>query len=96
MENKIRDNHSHQIFTNMEALSNTLHKLNHDVREPIYGIIGLTNLLIEDKEQIKVRTKDIAMIKESAELIIDIIDEVLAGRATINNDADTNETEAII
>lgn len=68
-----------RISQKIEALGDSLQKLNHDVRSPINGIIGLADLLIEDKEHVKVRTKDIIMIKESAETIIDIIDGVLSG-----------------
>lgn len=55
----------------------SIRKLNHDVRSPINGIVGIASLLIEDKKWVKVRTQDITMIKEAAETIIEIIDDVL-------------------
>ncbi len=77
MKDSKSDSRHHKLSAKLEALSDTLHKLNHDVRSPINGIIGLTNLMIKDKDRVQVRTKELAMIKESAESIIDIIDEVL-------------------
>ncbi|CAN5378446.1 hypothetical protein BH23BAC3_BH23BAC3_19640 [soil metagenome] len=78
MKNSKSDSRHLKLSIKLEALKDTLHKLNHDVRTPINGIIGLTNLMIEDKDRVVVRTSDISMIKDSAESIIDMIDEVLA------------------
>jgi len=64
----------------LEALKVTLQKLNRGVRVPITGIIELASLLIEDdKDEVKVRTADLKMMKESAESVISIIDGALAG-----------------
>lgn len=82
------DSRHYKLSAKLEALSDTLHKLNHDVRSPINGIIGLTNLMIEDKDRVQVRTKELVMIKESAESIIDIIDEVLMEK-DLSKKADT-------
>ena len=61
-----------------ETLKKNLHRLNHDVRSPINGITGMVDLLIDGKEEISVRTRDILMIKESAQSIIEIITEIVA------------------
>lgn len=63
--------------TYSDSLRERLKKLNHDVRNPINGIIGMADLLIEEKDYVEVRTNDIVLIKESAETIIGFIDEVL-------------------
>lgn len=63
--------------TYSDTLRDRLKKLNHDVRNPINGIVGMADLLIEEKDYVEVRTNDIVLIKESAETIIGLIDEVL-------------------
>jgi len=69
----------HQTITGeFDSLKKNLHRLNHDVRSPINGITGMVDLLIDGKEEISVRTRDILMIKESAQSIIEIITEVIA------------------
>lgn len=73
------------ISNKFDSLSDSLHKLNHDVRSPINGIIGMTDLLIEDKDRIEVLTQDIIMIKESAESIIGMIDGVLTTKVNQTN-----------
>lgn len=65
------------ISSDSEALRDRLKKLNHDVRNPINGIVGMASLLIDEDDYVKVRTDDIVLIKESAETIIGLIDEVL-------------------
>jgi len=65
------------ISSDSETIRDRLKKLNHDVRNPINGIVGMASLLIEENDYVKVRTDDIVLIKESAETIIDLIDEVL-------------------
>jgi signal transduction histidine kinase len=79
------DSNYNLISNKFDSLSDSLHKLNHDVRSPINGIIGMADLLIEDKDRIEVPTQDIIMIKESAESIIGIIDGILTARVNQNN-----------
>lgn len=81
----VSDSSYNLISNKFDSLSDSLHKLNHDVRSPINGIIGLADLLIEDKDSIEVPTKNIIMIKESAESIIGIIDGVLTAKVNQNN-----------
>lgn len=75
IENKTLSNTGKTTPT--EILKDSIRKLNHDVRSPINGIVGIASLLIEDKETVEVKTRDIVMIKEAGETIVDIIDEVL-------------------
>ncbi|CAN5378928.1 hypothetical protein BH23BAC3_BH23BAC3_19720 [soil metagenome] len=77
MHNVEKNGKQKNISSSSDALRDRLKKLNHDVRNPINGIVGMANLLIEDKDYVEVRTDDIVLIKESAETIIGLIDEVL-------------------
>lgn len=79
------------ISSSSEALRDRLKKLSHDVRNPINGIVGMTNLLIEDKDYVEVRTEDIVLIKESAESIIDLIDEVLNSITESNKNTQSHD-----
>lgn len=77
MYNFEKNGKQNNVSSNSDALRDRLKKINHDVRNPINGIVGMANLLIEDKDYVEVRTEDIVLIKESAETIIGLIDEVL-------------------
>jgi len=77
MQNIEKNKKQNNVSSSSDVLRERLKKLNHDVRNPINGIMGMANLLIEDKDYVEVRTDDIVLIKESAETIIGLIDEVL-------------------
>jgi signal transduction histidine kinase len=72
------ENRHHNISSELDSLKKNLHRLNHDVRSPVNGITGLVDLMVEDKEEISIRTHDILMIKKSAQSIVEIITEVIA------------------
>lgn len=61
----------------LDELQNSLRNLNHDVRSPINGIVGIADLLIHDEKHPDLPKEDLTMIKESAQAIIDKIDGVL-------------------
>lgn len=65
------------IASKLDTLSDNIHKLNHDLRTPISGVVGMTDLLIEKKNQAKFPEKELKMIKESTKTILSIIDGVL-------------------
>lgn len=95
MNKPISENRIQQlrVKSKLEALRNTLHKLNHDVRTPITGIIELASLLIEDeKDEVEVCTNDLKIIKESAESVIGIIDSVLTENVD-SNKVDSNKNK---
>ncbi|MFH5884837.1 ATP-binding protein [Halalkalibaculum sp. DA3122] len=71
------ENRYREMVSKLEVLSDSLHKLNHDVRTPISGIMGISDLLIEKKDYIEFPARELTMIKESAETILNIIDGVL-------------------
>lgn len=66
-----------ELKNNLGALSDDIHKINHDVRTPISGIVGISDLLLEEKEHIDFPSQGIRMIKEAAETILHIIDGIL-------------------
>jgi len=67
----------HTTSGELKSMKKNLHRLNHDVRSPINGITGLADLLIEDKEEISVRTRDILLIKNAAQTVVEIINDTL-------------------
>jgi signal transduction histidine kinase len=69
----------------LDIFRDNLLKLNHDVRSPISGIIGLADFLIDDLEEVNVQARDIMMIRESAKSIVDIITGVLATQDGVKN-----------
>ncbi len=71
------ENRYRGVASKLESLSDSLHKLNHDVRTPITGILGISDLLIEEEEHVEFPDQELTMIKESAETILNMIDEVL-------------------
>lgn len=71
-ENRYKD-----IASKLDTLSDSIHKLNHDLRTPISGIVGMTDLLIEEKNHVEFPDQELKMIKESSETTLSIIDEVL-------------------
>jgi len=75
----IESEFSHRnVSGELDSCRDDLLKLNHDVRSPINGIMGMVDLLIEDIEEVKVQAaRDIRMIKESAQSIVDLITSVL-------------------
>jgi len=73
-ESKYRD-----LKTKLAVLGDDIHKINHDVRTPIDGIVGISDLLLEEKNHADFPSQEITIIKEAAESILDIIDGVLEG-----------------
>ncbi|WP_138431886.1 sensor histidine kinase [Fodinibius saliphilus] len=79
LESQFRD-----LKTKFTTLHESIHKINHDVRTPISGIVGVSDLLLEKKDHTEFPTQQITMIKEAAETIINIIDGVLEDLNTDN------------
>lgn len=73
-ESKYRD-----LKTKLCAVGDDIHKINHDVRTPINGIVGISELLLEERDHIDFPSHEITMIKEAAETILDTINGVLEG-----------------
>ncbi|MGM0546918.1 MAG: GAF domain-containing sensor histidine kinase [Bacteroidota bacterium] len=64
--------------------------LNHDLRNPINGIVGIADLLITDEATVEVDRDDLLTIKDCAEAIVDEIDgTLLASDERVTNGADS-------
>ncbi|MDZ7680479.1 MAG: hypothetical protein U5J63_01920 [Fodinibius sp.] len=88
LESESRYNNLSTRFKNQK---DTLRKLNHDVRSPINGILGITETLeTTTKINFTVPGQDIKLIKQAAKAIIDKIDGVLSNMET--NGQDENKT----
>ncbi len=70
----------HSISGELDLLKKNLQRLNHDVRSPINGITGLADLMmdIESGKEQNVSIRDILMMKEAAQSIVDIVSGALA------------------
>lgn len=69
------------LSTKEEFLKNHLQKLKHDLQSPLGGIIGMLDLLIsEDKDQVEVQSQDLTMIKESAQALLDLVNDTFVIR----------------
>lgn len=66
-----------QVSSKNESLKKEIQNLKHDLRNPLYGITGLLDLIIEDKDQFEVHSSDLIIIKESAQSIIDLVNSSL-------------------
>ncbi len=74
------------IASKMEAYKESFHKINHDLRTPISGIVSVADLLVEKEHQDGFPDQELKMIKESAETIINLVDNVLEDLDTDNKD----------
>jgi len=62
------------VSSKLDLLKNRMQNLNHDLRSPLGGITGMIDLLLKKyKDQIDVQTRNLNMIKESAQSIFDLI-----------------------
>lgn len=50
--------------------------VSHELRTPLYGVIGLSSILLEDKS-LKKHTKDLKLLKFSADYLLALINDVL-------------------
>ncbi|NIT56521.1 MAG: hypothetical protein GWN00_09900, partial [Aliifodinibius sp.] len=75
-----KDRSVHQSKRKVHKMEERFRTLNHDIRNPINGIVGIVDLLLtdEDDQQAEVSMDDLMMIKECANAIIGEIDGVLS------------------
>lgn len=59
-----------------KAKSRFLSNMSHEIRTPISGIIGVVDMLYSEEKDVK-RQEDFKMIKESADTLLDIVNDVL-------------------
>jgi signal transduction histidine kinase len=70
----------------LDHLENRMQNLKHDLRGPLSGITGMLDLLIiEDKDQVKIQTSHLIMIKKSAQSILDLVNGTLVVEGTENS-----------
>jgi signal transduction histidine kinase len=73
------------VSSKLDHLKNHIQNLNHDLRSPLGGITGLLDLLInEEKEKTEVQTIDLVIIRESAQSLLNLINDALMTRDTQN------------
>jgi signal transduction histidine kinase len=58
-------------------LKDKFHKFNHDIRSPINGILGMAEMLNQDLQKEDVSTKNLQLITDCAETVIEEVDKVL-------------------
>jgi len=71
--------HIHRLQGEVDELKSTRRKLSHDVRGPVGGIIGLTDILKEDIHQKRMDEVDelIALIRKGGESVLELSEEIL-------------------
>lgn len=90
------------VSSSLDHLNDRIQNLNHDLRSPLGGITGVLDLLInEDKDKIEVQTRELMMIRESVQSILNLINDALMVRGTQssvreNMDIDRKLSSAIL
>ncbi|NGP89114.1 GAF domain-containing sensor histidine kinase [Fodinibius halophilus] len=72
-----RESQNKNIAYEYYELKERFHTLNHDVRSPINGIVGIVDILVEDDGNENLPTDDLMVIKECAKTVVEKIDGVL-------------------
>lgn len=67
-----------------------LHNVSHEVRTPMNGIMGFTELLSDEKLSSEQRTKYIDIVKQSSNQLLNIIDDILEISRLETNQAQVN------
>lgn len=65
------------IQAETEEVREEFHKLNHELRSPINGIVGILGMLITDEAEVTVSTKKLATVKDCANTIVEMVESVL-------------------
>jgi signal transduction histidine kinase len=90
-QNQDLENNYLRLSSKLDLLKKRIENLKHDLRNPLFGITGMLTLMnIEDKDQIIVQTRDLIMIKESAESLLNLINGAL-----VIQDTNTNLKESV-
>ncbi|HEX6983103.1 MAG TPA: GAF domain-containing sensor histidine kinase [Balneolaceae bacterium] len=80
----------------LHDLTNSFHKLNHDIRGPINGVVGITDMLIHKAEKgDAISTDKLAIIKDCAKTIVEMIDGILAKIGIASDSDDEKATTSI-
>ncbi|WP_157686581.1 response regulator [Nonlabens sp. Hel1_33_55] len=65
---------SDQLLTARNALFS---RISHELRTPMYGIVGISNMLIDDKKIVGENKKNVQSLKYSADYLLSLINNVL-------------------
>jgi signal transduction histidine kinase len=72
-----------QVTSELNLLKDRMQNLNHDLRSPLGGITGMLDLMIiKDKELLEVQTRELIMIRESAQSLLDLVNSTSLSRGT--------------
>lgn len=81
-----------QVLSELDLLKSRMKNLNHDLRSPLGGITGMMDLLITKEDEIvEVKTRDLNIIKESAQSLLDLVNgTLLVGESQKRSDGSKN------
>ncbi|MCP5053374.1 MAG: response regulator [bacterium] len=68
----------HEMRENMRIKNDMIAVLSHDMRTPLNGIIGFSNLLMDEKYIQPEHRENIVQIKESGRMLLNLINDILA------------------
>lgn len=75
------------LSSRVEYLKDHVQNLKHDLQSPLGGIIGMLDILIsDDKDHVDVETRDLIMIKDSAQSLLDLVNENFVIRDDLQNE----------
>ncbi|MEL7833448.1 HAMP domain-containing sensor histidine kinase [Fodinibius sp. Rm-B-1B1-1] len=72
-----KDRTTYEVKKQVHKLKERFKTLNHDLRSPINGIVGIVDLLMSDDDTVEVDTEDLLTIKDCAKAMVDEIDGVM-------------------
>lgn len=83
-----------KLTSELDQLKKRMKNLNHDIRSPLGGITGLMDLMIMDgDETVEVKTRDLVMIRESSQSLLDLINGTLLAGNVRNSDMENEHTD---
>jgi signal transduction histidine kinase len=75
------------LSSRVEYLNNHVQNLKHDLQSPLGGIIGMLDILIsDDEDQVDVETRDLMMIKDSTQSLLDLVNENFVNRDDLQSE----------
>lgn len=68
-----------QVLSELDLLKNSTKNLKHDLRNPLFGITGMLDLVNdEEKDHIEVSSRELKMLRESAQSLLNLVNGTLA------------------
>lgn len=79
-------------LSELDHLKKNMHNLKHDLRNPLFGITGMLDLIImKDKDHIEVSHRDLTLLRESAQSILDLIN----GSLVVEDETEKSPKESL-